>query len=369
MASKSRVTDLFGLVREFATRSHGGEVFQMLSIFHLALQSGSFLACAAGFHRKGFLEEAAALDADVLRLYATFLAEKVSFHNAHRFVEGNMSLGTFAMIWQLNQLRTGLAYSDQHLISAEFLQAGLGLLERALALEGRLLELRDNASMALFLIPVVKETFSLAVLLGHLLRTHAAPAAVVEGYARALATQRIHYELVNSVAVLTQAMGAAPDLALAAAGSFPPSHSPFVTAYLEKQRQSFAASAAAVPQFEANFDAHFPAPNAAPAAVAAAPPLAQPQAQLPAPRFEAPAFPETFAPPPAVVPSATPSPVPNKVKEERLRRGEPRGGPSVHLLTLAQWAAGVAACRTFRKCARRRPRTCRTWRYRAAWTT
>jgi hypothetical protein len=173
------------------------------------------------------------------------------------------------------------------------------------------------------LIPVVKETFSLAVLLGYLLRTRAAPAAVAEGFTRTLAMLQAHYALVDGVAVLIQAMGAAPDLSLAVTGSFPPSHSPFVAAYLERQR--LAASPAAVvsttaapmPHFEANFETHFPA-----AATSATPPPLQPQLQMPAPRFEAPSFPETFAPPHSVVPAATPSPLPNKVKEDRLRRGE-----------------------------------------------
>jgi hypothetical protein len=54
------------------------------SIFHVALQTGSFLACAAAFHRKSFLEEVASQDSDVLRLYSLFLIDKVVFHNTYR---------------------------------------------------------------------------------------------------------------------------------------------------------------------------------------------------------------------------------------------------------------------------------------------
>ncbi len=343
VASKSRVTDLFGLVRQFALPSNAAEVFQMLSIFHLALQSGSYLACAGGFTKKSFLDEVAAQDGDVIGAYATFLAEKVSFHNAHRFVEGNMSMGTFAMIWQLNQLRTGLVYSDGNIISGELLHAALALLDRAVVVEGRLLAMRENASIALFLIPVTKETFSIAVLLGHLVRGRHVPRPISVGFATALQTLKSHYEVVNTIPVLVQAMGSAPDLALVTSGSFPPSHSPFVAAYLEKQRFANAAPSAALPppqQFATNFDAHFP-----PAAEAAHPPMAQPQPQLAAPKFDAPSFviPQGFdaprfpvdhpavaatasvpatPPPAAVVPVATASsPVPSAIKEERLRKG------------------------------------------------
>lgn len=50
----------------------------------MALQSGSFLACAAAWHRKSFLDDVAAHDSDVMRLYSLFLSEKVTFHNNFR---------------------------------------------------------------------------------------------------------------------------------------------------------------------------------------------------------------------------------------------------------------------------------------------
>ncbi len=256
-----------------------------------------------------------------------------------------MSLGTFAMIWQLNQLRTGLVYSDGSVISGELLHSALALLERAIVLEGRLLAMRDNVALALFLIPVVKETFSIAVLLGHLVRGRQVPRPISVGFAAALQTLKSHYDVVNTIVVLVQAMGRAPDVALASSGSFPPSHSPFVAAYLEKQRFATAAPSAVLAppqQFATNFDAHFPETTTT--ASGAHLPIVQPQPQMAAPKFDTPSFviPAAFEapsfpaehpaiaawtnvaatpPPAAMVMTSTPSPVPSTIKEERLRKG------------------------------------------------
>jgi hypothetical protein len=72
-----------------------------------------------------------------------------------------------------------------------------------IALQARLLQLRENATIALFLIPVVKESFSLSVLLGHLGRSYprAVSSAVAQGFAAAMQTLRGHYDIVNSIAV------------------------------------------------------------------------------------------------------------------------------------------------------------------------
>lgn len=203
VASASRVIDLFAQIRDFVIRGNPGEVFQMLSIFHVAMQTGSFLACAAACNRKSFLDEVVAHDSDVMKLYSQFLLEKVAFHNAFRFVEGNMSLGTYNMILELNQFKTKLSYVEDGLISPQFLLAILSLLDKAMVLQARLLQLRDNATLALFLIPVVKETFSLCVLLGHLGRTHprAVQPAVAQGFGAAMQTLAGHYEVVNSIPV------------------------------------------------------------------------------------------------------------------------------------------------------------------------
>ncbi len=67
-----------------------------------------------------------------MRLYSLFLSEKVVFHNTYRFVEGNMSLGTFSMILELNQFKTGLVYFQEGLITTDLLEGVLSLLEKVL---------------------------------------------------------------------------------------------------------------------------------------------------------------------------------------------------------------------------------------------
>lgn len=278
-SSRNRVSDFFSLYR---TKDKGGnfavhnslavETLQALSLFHLTLQSGSFLAMACAVHGKSILEEIvsefdplSATDgpAKFVKQYAAYLLEKLAFHNKYRIVEGNMSIGTYQMVSELSRARAGVSgfamgqvNYDLHLINLETLRDGLLLLESCASLLAcGLAAAGVQPNVAPNLIPVIKESFSEFTLLLFFARVHVMPfqqdpsvaSRVVGKFNDVIALLNARYADVNGVPVIVQTMGAAPPpLALLdpSWGKWtvlapPPSHSPFVAAYLQQQQLQF----------------------------------------------------------------------------------------------------------------------------------
>jgi hypothetical protein len=367
-ASKNRIIDLFSLFRteekggNFTVRGKPADVLQMLSIFHLALQSGSFLCMASGVYHKAFLEDVVSQDTDVLRLYAQFLLEKTHYHSVYRFIEGNMSLGTFHMIMQLNGMKTNAAYSSDKVVTPSLFNDGLTLFEKVLGLQSRLIELnQSNGSIAMFLIPIVKESFSIMTVLAYFVQTSpaAVPADFVEKFNFYLGTLRADFAKLNSIQTFLQAMGPPPpiiaNIGSGAAGviSYPPSHSPFVVSFLGKQRQAAAAAAAAAASattpefpttFEASFDANFPPPAAAVEETASEPPATVSAAPVDAePSFNPTPPPVAMEEKPAKEPKKSAEVLErakagprSKIKEERLRRVGSRRGSVADITSMRE---------------------------------
>jgi hypothetical protein len=75
-----------------------------------------------------------------------------------------------------------------------------------IVLQARLLQLRENSTVALFLIPVVKESFSLSVLMGYvgIVYPRAVSPVVAQSFSASMQTLRTHYEVVNSISVMSK---------------------------------------------------------------------------------------------------------------------------------------------------------------------
>ena len=256
----------------FVVEKRAIDCLQMLSLFHAALQSGSFLSMASAERHKGFLEDVVSLNdhvqGELVQTYAAFLAAKVNFHSKHKFVEGNMSLGTYHMVMDINTYKSGRTIDqraqDQYLVTTEMLKEAFMVLGRAIHVESLILSFKDYPSIIPFLIPVVKETFSMLSFAAFCLKTHwitpqkEGKEGFLGVFQRCTGAISSHYEEVKTIDVLMKVMGAPPsvDNMLEGPCAYPPSHSPYVKAFLEKQQQNKQSNAQ--PAFPTSFHASVP---------------------------------------------------------------------------------------------------------------